>query len=240
MKISFCTTCMNRLFHLQQTLPANLLNSEGCDREFVIMDYNSQDGLRRWAETLKPWIDKGIVKYCRTKIPKYFNAAHAKNIAHNQATGDIVCNLDADNFIMDGFCKYLIGVFQQPNVYYYSTSVDSVGNHGGCGKIAVLKKHFLSVNGYDESQSLGWGWDDVNFRYRVKMFNNLTGVFGNIGWSWVIDHDNVERTRNYQVKDIHQTEELSKQRLMALSVKNEYVVNVGHRWGVAEDLTVGL
>jgi len=231
---------MNRLYHLQQTLPVNLFNSEGINREFVIVDYNSHDGLKDWIKSVKPWIEKGIVKYCYTNTPKYFNAAHAKNIAHNQATGDIVCNLDADNFIMDGFCNYLLNVFQKPDVYYYSSSLDSVGNHGSCGKIAILKKHFLSVNGYDESQSHGWGWDDVNFRYRIKKFNNLTGVLGDIGWNWVISHDNAERIKNYRNKNIYQTEEFSRQRIFDIALKQEYVANIGKSWGVVKDLTIGL
>lgn len=231
---------MNRLYHLQQTLPTNLFNSAGCDVEFVIMDYNSQDGLSQWAKTLKPWIDRGIVRYCRTRIPKYFCAAHAKNIAHLQATGEIVCNLDADNFIVEGFCQYLNHVFQHPDVLFSSSSIDSFGNHGCCGKIAVLKKHFLSVNGYDESQTLGWGWDDVNFRYRTTMQNNLKNVIGDIGKNLVISHDNELRMRNYPLKSIKESEELSKQRLMALSVKNEYIVNLDKPWGVIEDLQIGL
>lgn len=232
---------MNRLFHLQQTLPMNLFNSTGHNVEFVLLDYHSRDGLVEWARTLSPWIDKGIVKYYRTRIPRHFWAAHAKNIAHLQATGDIVCNLDADNFIVEGFCEYLLQVFQQPDVFFHAPSIDSVGNHGCCGKIAVLKKHFLSVNGYDESQKLGWGWDDVNFRHRVKMHNNLTGILGDIGWNWVVAHDNDVRTRNYPIKDIMESQELSKQRLFALSAKNEYVANLNQPWwGFVEDLQFGL
>ena len=233
---------MNRLHHLERTLPTNLMNSTSYpNREFVIVDYNSQDGLYDWAKAhLKPWINLGIVKYCRTRIPQYFSATHAKNIAHKQATGDIVCNLDADNFIMENFCEYLKSAFTQPNIVFYSPSLDASGNHGCCGKIAVRKEHFLSVNGYDEEQNSGWGWEDVSFRYRVKEFNNLTLFCSDIKWNCVMSHSNEERTRNFQVKNIIESEEWSKKRLMELSVKNEYIVNTTKQWGYIEDLKIGL
>ena len=48
-KISFCTTCKERLRHLKQTLPKNIKdNSNYPFIEFVILDYNSQDGLGDW------------------------------------------------------------------------------------------------------------------------------------------------------------------------------------------------
>lgn len=240
MKISFCTTCMGRLFHLKQTLPINLFNTEGCSREFVILDYNSRDGLQDWMKTLTPWIKSGVVKYYQTKIPQNFCAAHAKNIAHKQATGDIVCNLDADNFILPGFCEYLNELFSRPKVLFYSGSRDSVGQQGCCGKIAVLKEHFLNVNGYDEDQKLGWGWDDVSFRYRTKMFNNLDPIQGNMKWNLAIDHGNDIRTQNYIEKDIIKSMEWSRDHLMELTVKNQYVVNLGRPWGEVEDLSMAV
>ena len=44
-QISFCITCMNRLKHLQETLEKNILDNFLVDEvEFVVLDYNSQDG----------------------------------------------------------------------------------------------------------------------------------------------------------------------------------------------------
>lgn len=48
-QISFCITCMNRLKHLQETLEKNILDNFLVDEvEFVVLDYNSQDGLEEW------------------------------------------------------------------------------------------------------------------------------------------------------------------------------------------------
>jgi glycosyltransferase involved in cell wall biosynthesis len=233
---------MNRAYHLITTLPVNLINSESYpNREFVIVDYNSRDGLYNWAKDhLRPWIDKGIVKYCRTRIPTHFSATHAKNIAHKQASGDIVCNIDSDNFVMEGFCEYLAKAFEQPNIAFSCSSEDRHGNHGCCGKIAVRKEHFLSVNGYDEAQSDGWGWEDVSFRYRVTEHNNLTPFYSDIKWNCVIGHNNIERCKNFKIKNLDESEEWSKNRLMQLSVRKQFVVNTDHLWGYVEDLKIGL
>lgn len=228
---------MGRLFHLQQTLPANLFNTEGCNREFIILDYNSRDGLREWAKTLTPWIETGVIRYYRTVIPEHFCAAHAKNIAHKQATGDILCNLDADNFVLPGFCEYLTELFHRPNILFNSPSIDAKGHAGCCGKIAVRAEHFYNVNGYDESQKMGWGWDDVNFRYRTKMFNNLDLIYGNCKWNLVVDHGNDVRVKNYREKDIDKSMNWSKDHLIELAAKKEYIANDDNLWGFAEDLT---
>ena len=45
-KISFCTVCMNRLHHLKMTLQKNISdNRDYSNLEFIILDYNSSDGL---------------------------------------------------------------------------------------------------------------------------------------------------------------------------------------------------
>ncbi len=54
MKISFCTTSMNRLKHLQETLIQNLennLNTPDLEVEFVVLNYNSQDDMHEWMTT---------------------------------------------------------------------------------------------------------------------------------------------------------------------------------------------
>lgn len=243
MKISFCTTCKNRLYHLSQTLPLNLMaTSSYKDIEFVIVDYNSEDGMYDWAKKhLVYWEKLGILKYCRTKIPKYFSAAHAKNIAYKNSSGDVICNIDADNFIVEGFCEYILDTFtKNKNCILSSSSQDVSGNHGCCGKITIKKEDFFSVNGYDENQYLGWGWDDVSLRYRAEKHNNLLVVEGDEKFNSVISHDNNVRTSNFPCRDILRTQELSVQMLRELSVRKDYIVNKHKSWGYVEDLKIGI
>ena len=62
-QISFCITCMNRLKHLQETLEKNILDNFLVDEvEFVVLDYNSQDGLEEWiAQSMMKYIEMGII-----------------------------------------------------------------------------------------------------------------------------------------------------------------------------------
>ena len=246
MKISFCITCKNRLFHLEQTLPINLQNSSDySEKEFVILDYNSEDGLYEWAKKHLRYLEKsGTIKYLRTKLPKHFCSAHAKNISHKNATGDILCNLDADNFITKGYCQYLEEVFREPKVLLCSASADMFGNNGCCGRIAVTKEVFYSVNGYDEQDFLssGWGWDDVNFRVRAEKQNGLKTVVGDVKYNLVIEHYDSIRVQDYPNKNILDSRQISRDYVMGLlaNEKKEYVANINKKWGFVEDLKIGL
>lgn len=232
MKISFCTTCMGRLYHLSQTLPISLFNTASYkNREFVLLNYGSRDGLDEWVKSnLRWWIEAGIVQYFHFAEPKHFYATHAKNMAHKVATGDILCNLDADNYALPNFAEYLAQQFQK-NVVVSSKSSDIGGNHGCCGKIATRREHFYSINGYDEDQRWGWGMDDTSFQHRVKSHNRLELVVCGREWNRAIDHSVEERTRNYPLKDIHESNRLSYELLKKIDDSKQYVVNCGRGWG---------
>lgn len=232
---------MGRLHHLMQTLPANIANTASYpDREFVVVNYGSKDALHEWMrDHMKPWIDQGVVKYYRTQEPEYFVATHAKNIAHRQATGDILCNVDADNFLQEGFCEYLVGVMK-PQTIVVSPSADSFGNPGCCGKIATWREHFYAVNGYDEDWNIGWGWDDTNFQFRARMHSNLVMHECEPKWNLVIPHSNEERSKNFRDKDAVKTGMLSAERLQEVANRKEYIANQGKMWGVAADLSSDL
>ena len=224
-----------------QTLPVNIQNTSSYpNREFIILNYGSRDGLHEWVQTnLRSWIDSGIVKYYRTKKPKFFVATHAKNIAHRQATGDILCNVDADNYLMEGFSEYLVEKLTGKTIVA-APPTDNFGIAGSCGKIAVLKEHFYSVNGYDEGQNLGWGWDDTNFQFRCRMQNDLEYICSDKKWCVAIHHSNEERTRNFCIKDIYEGRDISEKRLIDIAIRKDYIANKDENWGYIEDLSVDI
>lgn len=244
MKISFCITCKNRLFHLSQTLPFNLINCQNNNVEFVLLNYNSNDGLHEWAkDKLSYWEDRGVLKYLRTKKPKFFDAAHAKNIAHKNSSGDILCNLDSDNYVFSEFCNKLVALFQEKNVVYGARGVDVWNNTGSCGRIAVCKEHFYSVNGYDENELNeigGWGFDDVNFRLRVLLHNNLKLIDSSPEDILCLGHSNFYRCLNHKEKNIFKSRKLSIDYINKAISKKQYVANKGIKWGEIDDLSFGL
>ena len=144
--ISFCTTCMNRFFHLKKTFLKNVENNKNYSGvEFVLLNYNSQDELHEWAKkNLPPYIERGLVSYYHTTEPKSFHASKAKNLAHKVAKGEILCNLDGDNFTGKDYAFYINhqiqtkgmnGLFHFKKAPYWGTE----------GRIVLSKKNFIPV-----------------------------------------------------------------------------------------------
>ncbi len=151
-KISFCTTCMNRLFHLKYTLEKNIKdNLSYPNLEFVLVNYNSQDNLHLWTKkNLEKYIESGIIKYAHVTNPTFFHASKAKNLAHKLAEGDIVCNLDGDNFTGKDYAfyiNYLFNTFNKDYLFHFKKAP----YWGTEGRIVMMKKKFISLGGYDES-----------------------------------------------------------------------------------------
>jgi predicted glycosyltransferase involved in capsule biosynthesis len=168
--ISFCTTCMNRFFHLKRTFLKNVESNRNYPNvEFVLVNYNSQDKLHQWAKkNLPSYIERGLVNYYHTTEPRYFHASKAKNLAHKVSNGEIVCNLDGDNFTGNDFAYYI-------NYKMQTGGIDSLLQFkkapywGTEGRIVLAKKYFLELGGYDEN--LGpTGHQDHDLMDRGKIF----------------------------------------------------------------------
>jgi len=167
--ISFCITCKGRLWQLEQTLRKNIDDNADYDKcNFILIDYNSKDGLEQWIKNnFSKEIENGKLIYFKNNNFKLFQMAHAKNLSHRLAEGEVVVNLDGDNFTNKGFANYVNSMFKaHPNILLHSGN-----SNGTAGRIAVLKKHFIGVNGYDESFK-------VNYYEEVDYINRLKRKFG--------------------------------------------------------------
>ncbi len=165
--ISFCITCMNRLFHLRKTLERNILdNSKYPHVEIVVINYNSKDNLDQWIkENMQKYIDQGILNYYRTDEPEKFHASIAKNLAHRVAKGEILCNLDGDNFTGKDFSFYINYLFNhQHKGFYQFTKKPFWGTEG---RIVLKKADFYKLGGYDESL-LPIGHEDHDLMNRAR------------------------------------------------------------------------
>jgi hypothetical protein len=126
-----------------------------------------------------------------------------------------------------------VGVFSEnPNSIVAFESKDSAGNDGCAGIIAARRDHFYSVNGYDESIYLGWGYDDMNYQFRCRMHNGLVLVTPEKICS-CIPHSNRIRSENFQLKDIEMSRELSNNICYIAAEKKDYVANKNCEWGKA-------
>jgi hypothetical protein len=165
---------MNRLSHIKETFIRNLLDNINYPRlEFNLLDYNSTDGLHAWAQKeLQQYINNGIVNYYRTDEPAYFHRSHSRNMIFKLSTGDIVCNVDADNFCGAGFAHYINKVMSENENYEKSFLIPArelreESDRNAYGRIAVRRSDFISVKGFDERMD-GYGFEDTDFINRLQ------------------------------------------------------------------------
>jgi hypothetical protein len=201
-KISICTVCMNRLSHLRETLPMNIMhNKNHPDIEFVVLDYNSKDGMDKWIRAnMMPYIGAGILKYYRTNDPVYFDLSHSKNMALKLSTGEILCMVDADNYAGIDYAKWVDSVYSGTEKYPIITTLrkDNVPFRDQGGKLCFPKSLFTSISGFDESL-VGYGIDDVDLVNRLEKAGGERVYLENKEYLKYIGHSTIERLKNHHL-----------------------------------------
>ena len=174
LRISFCTTCRGRVQHLRETLPKNITDNadyENC--VFVVLGYGDRDGLddfMRSPEIMKH-IESGRVVYYKNLDPTVFQMAHAKNQAHRcgmREGGNVLVNLDADNFTCPGFASYIAQQYaEDPHCFCWAKMLKGVLPRGINGRLACTRHQFLNAGGYDEKFD-AWSHDDKDYNLRLR------------------------------------------------------------------------
>lgn len=190
---------MNRLHHLKETLPANILaNSEYNNVEFILLDYNSTDGLDDFIKTnLQEYLKNGKLIYYKTYTPVYFNRSHSRNLAFKLASGDLICNIDADNFTGNGFAAYLNGEFQKKGAQFLTAIGNGKASQDVLGRICVLAHHFYELAGYDEHMSW-YGFEDHDFANRLEL-SAVKRIPISTEYLTAIHHEQKERLSNERI-----------------------------------------
>ncbi|MEJ5052793.1 glycosyltransferase [Sphingobacterium sp. MYb382] len=177
-KLSFCITCKNRINQIKRTLPKNLADNYSMKHkiDFVLIDFDSTDGLQDWLiNNFEKEINEGYLKYYWTDQLPEWHLSIAKNTAHILAKGDILVNLDCDNytgknggkFVLEHMLKYGI-----ESIIFHQFS-NTFGD-GSCGRIAVSRKNFLSIGGYNEDfHPMGYQDIDIIIRLMIKGLNYI-------------------------------------------------------------------
>ena len=170
--LSFCITCKNRLHQIRYTLRKNL-NDNFLHRdfiEFILVDFGSNDGLREWIiDNFQSELVSGYLKYYYTEeLPKW-HACIAKNTAHLCANGNILVNLDCDNFTGVWGGAYVLKAFDEHGERCFVHQFGGNVGDGSYGRIAVANKYFFMLGGYDESFE-PMGHQDCNLIERFIAF----------------------------------------------------------------------
>jgi hypothetical protein len=168
-KLSYCTTCCDRLWQLALSLPDNLkkLNE---NEEFILVNYGSTDNLTRYIQSsylCNKLIEENRFKYIDVLDVNKYHCPKAKNIAHRFATGNFLINLDADNsnHLINKTILNTVGK-NKALIHLWS----HVTPDGTYGKICIPKNIFYKLGGYDESL-LPIAYQDNDIIERAKAMN---------------------------------------------------------------------
>jgi Glycosyl transferase family 2. len=165
--VSYCTTCKGRLWQLEQTLTANLRTIRAqYDVDLVLLDYHSNDGMAEWVfENFIDDINSERLKYYRLTDDLFFDMSYAKNVVHKLATGDVLFNLDADNFIGSTLPE-LRELKSNQILVNHPTFTRENKAYGRYGRIGLHADAYRLLNGYDEAIA-GMGMDDGDLILRA-------------------------------------------------------------------------
>lgn len=234
--VSFCTTVMGRLYNLKETLPKNIEDNQAYpDVEFVILDYNSGDNLWEWmAKNMMSHILSGTVSYYRTTEPTHFSMSHSRNIAFKVARGQIVNNLDADNFTVcesvpttECLASYINRLANEtPRKVIFAK-----GKKKMHGRIGFYKDEFINeLGGYDED-ILGYGHDDHDLVQRAWALDYAMHWWGGQYYSRI--HTSRDEKNKHMARPWKVTEDENKVKSAANIAAGRLKSNEGKHWGKA-------
>lgn len=236
-KISICTTCMNRTDDLKKTLVQNINdNKEYPNIEFVVLNYNSSDDMHSFmtSSEIKYLIKMGIVKYYITKYPRHYSMSHSRNVAFKNSTGQIVTNVDADNYTGKGFADFLNKLADIcPEKAFFAK-----GKRMMHGRVGMYKSDFISIGGYNE-QLKGYGFDDHDLMIRA-----MNQGYKLMWWAGVSPVDFTQRIKtprskvgnNMENKNWRETENQNKSISLSNISSGKLIANENQQWGFCPDL----
>jgi len=192
------TTCMGRLSHLQQTLPAN---SSQPGTASVVVDYScpQQGGL--WVEQQHP-----EVRVVRVPGQTLFSISQARNRGAATAQEPWLCFVDADTILEPGFTEFIRPLLQPGGFYVAQPRVNEL-----CGLVVCPRDAFLRIGGYDEVIQ-GYGSEDYDLYNRLERAGLALRYFP-AALARALPHDNDMRTQFYVVKD----------RLISMTINQLYI-----------------
>lgn len=199
--ITFFTVVMNRLHHLKQTLPENMEHNNEPSTRFLLLDYNSTDGLKDYIlANFSKELQTGKLSYHRYAHARYFSHSHSRNLAVRHVNTTHVCNVDADNFTGKNFDTWLADLFTLNLGSVISAISNSHKIYGVFGRMAISLDQFNAVGGYDESFE-GYGFEDYDLVSRLQENGAKKILIDDTRFLKALSHDNEDRLAMEWTKD---------------------------------------
>jgi N-terminal domain of galactosyltransferase len=108
------------------------------------VDFNSDDGLAEWIQgNFQPDLEDGTLQFYQLLERHKFSISTGKNFSHRLARGEVIINLDADNFVD--------GLAEAGKAMAKGQVIACEEFHKGIhGRIGFWREDLQRLNGYDE------------------------------------------------------------------------------------------
>lgn len=239
-KVSICTTCMNRLPDLKRTLPKNLEdNRDYSNLEFVLLDYNSDDGVANWVRrNLMQHVESGRLAFYSTRCSKYFKPNHSRNLSFRLASGEIVANVDTDNFTHLGYAARINQCFSVADEKVLVVPENFLRPKASTlllkGRFALYKNDIEWLRGFDEDLDDGFSHDDVNFVLRAMLAGFRIVRFESNFTEGRIQTETSDKVKHVKNPDYRRMLDTNARITREKLVKGKVTVNRDREWGSAQ------
>ncbi len=185
--ISFITTCMGRLEHLQQSLPTWVGQS---GTEIVMVDFSCPEKSGDWVSQAHP-----EVNVVRCGNEPHFRLAYARNAGAAVAKGRWLCFVDADVLLAPEFTAAVKPILQDNHFY----RAEQGAPEDLLGTVLIPRGAFEAAGGYDEVLE-GWGAEDTDLYLRLQKNGLRQDSFSSLSLA-AIPHGDELRTEHAVIRD---------------------------------------
>jgi hypothetical protein len=187
---------MNRLEDLKEALPSVIMAAiMSPPVEILVLNYNSQDGLRDWMDAVSM---RGpvTIRSVRYTGRDHYHMAHARNLSVINSVGQVTVVSCADIMVDPTFFQVIRRGFEDGLEAMFAT-----GNHYP-GVTAVLKKEFMDAGGFDERFEY-YGPEDKDLIERLKRRGVPYGHYDELLLNQ-IKTPRLKKTEHYRTKSLYQ------------------------------------
>lgn len=202
-KVSFITTCKNRLEFAKKTL-AHLEFFLERGHEIVFVDYSCPQHSGEWVRENYP--DVTVVEI---KERQRYNHGEARSLGASAARHNLFCFLDIDIQVWPNFLCEIS--FLKKNHFLFFANNPYTSRRGMGGFLVCSREAYNASGGYSASYT-EYGGKDLEVKYRLYQ-EGVTPIKVNPHSVTHIDHSDQLRTEYYTQKDLRKAVKRSSQQL---------------------------
>jgi GR25 family glycosyltransferase involved in LPS biosynthesis len=201
LEISLIVACMDRKEHLVETIKS--WKDISYIKEIIVIDYSSVVPLIE-DPTISSLVEEKKIRLIRVNGETTFNLGRAYNLAFDFAGCDKILKIDCDHLCVDSSWLDRLDNATYDSHECYFIRGDWRFGHSLSGFLFCDRRDFV----YYREDLCGWGFDDLDLARRITetkpRIKEVLWPDAN-GFIKHLPHNDVERTRNYPIKDKLQT-----------------------------------